>query len=305
MSDGQKEFRDWMNSQSGYIGKENKAAWWDNWNKSKASRGIMQNYATNPGGSFNISGTGEQQQEIAANLSQVGAQTGQNLFQTGQQQQDYYQSLQSRRNGGDAVAAHLMNQRNRNMANMGRQFAGKGVAGGVAGAAMNSAQNDADSSVNASLQKNARQNDLDLMNYVKRQQKVEGSALAAGKDAGLANDINVDTGSGITVICGELHRQGIMGLDIYVLDAQFGDYLVENDPFVMIGYMTWAPYIVRGMRKSKIFSKFIAFFGMAWANEMAGRENILGKAIMAVGMPTCRVIGKLHFKFFFGNVARA
>lgn len=293
MSDGQAEFKKWMDSQSGYIGKENKAAWWDNWNKNKQSQGMMQDYIQNPGSKFYMTGTGEQQQEQAAALSQVGAQTGQNLFQTGQQQQDYYQSLQSRRNGGDAVAAHMMNQRNRNMANMGRQFAGKGVAGGVAGAAMNSAQNDADSSVASQKQNFGRQNDNDLYNYVKKQQKVEGAALAGGKDAGLANDINVDTGTGITVICTELHRQGFMDDETYHYDHLFGLHIREHMPEAMVGYTFLATPVVKLMQKSALVTHFVALFALPWAKYMSGKESVFGALIMHTGLPFCSMVGKL------------
>lgn len=293
MSDGKKEFRDWMDSQSGYIGKENKAAWWDNWNKNQKSKEMMGSYIVNPGSEFYMTGTGEQQQEQAAALTQVGAQTGQNLFQTGQQQQDYYRSLQNRRNGGDAVAAHMMNQRNRNMANMGRQLAGRGVASSVAGASMNAAQNDADSAVGSQLQNNARQNDNDLYNYVKRQQKVEGAALAGGKDAGLANDISVDTGTGITVICTELHRQGLMDDETYHMDHLFGLYLRKHMPEAMVGYTFLATPVVKLMKKSPLVTKFVAFFALPWAKYMSGKESVLGSLIMHAGLPFCSLVGKL------------
>lgn len=260
--------------------------------------GARQAYSNGNFNGFIQYGTDEQRANQTANLSQVGAQTGQNLFTTGQQNQQYINSLQNRRNGGDAVATHMMNQRNRNMANLNRSFAGKGIAGGVAGAAANTAQNTADSSVNSQLQTNSRQNDLDLYNYVKRQQKVEGEALAGGQDQGLAQNMSIDAGSGITVICGELHRQGFMSDEIYEADQKFGHILSREDQFVMIGYMTWAPLVVMAMRESKLFTRFIAFFGMSWANEMAGNKNILGKAIMTVGVPLCRFIGKLHFNLF-------
>jgi hypothetical protein len=52
------------------------------------------------------------------------------------------------------------------------------------------------------------------------------------------------------------------------------------------------------MQESKIITQIIRPFGVAWAYEMAYREepqnysgNILGKLIMAIGVPICRYIG--------------
>lgn len=306
MSDGQKEFKDWMASQSGYIGKSNKAAWWDNWNKTQQSRGVMDQYTQNPGGGFNIYGNGEQQMSIAANLSQVGAMTGQNLFQTGQQQQDYYNSLQDRRNGDDAVAANMVAGRNRNLANVGRQFAGKGVAGGVAAAGMNTATNTADSEINSQKQQFGRQNDQDLWNYVKRNQKVTGEALAGGKDEGLASSMDTSTGEGIfgTVICSELYRQGIMDHETYLKDVTFGMALEKSDPHAVLGYRWMAGPVVKLMKKSKFATRCISIPALAWAAQMAGRENFTGKAIMLLGIPFCRFVHRLTTGYYFCPEAR-
>lgn len=292
--EAQAEFDKWMAGQSGYIGKSAKAGWWNNWETAQNAHKMMDSYNQNPGGQFSIAGSGQQQQEIAANLSQVGAQTGQNLFQTGQQQQDYYQSLQDRRNGGDAAAKFMTAQRNRNMANVGRTMAGKKVAGGVAAQALNSAQLEADQSTAAQLQTKGRQDDQDLFNYVKRQQKVEGSALAAGKDSGLANDISIDTGTGMfgTVICTELNRQGIMGDDLYRKDHEFGQRMWQVDPYCMIGYCTLAKPVVERMKVSPKFTQFVAFFALRWAKAMAGESNLIGNFIMKAGIPMCRIYGK-------------
>lgn len=301
--DGRKEYEDWMASQGDdYIGKEKKADWWNNWNSQQQSQDMMNTYMTNPGGGFYMNGSGAEQQAQAANLSQVGAQTGQNLMTTGGQQQEYLKSLQDRRAGSDAVGQYMMGERNRNMANVGRQFAGKGVSGGVAAAGMNSAQNGADASINAELQKNGRTNDQDLFNYVKRQQKVEGEAIAMGKDQGLAQNISVDTGQGITVICTELHRQGLMDNETYAKDAEFGRHLMANDPHVLPGYTVWAVYVAALMQKSPLFTKIIAPFALAWAAHIAGRKNLLGAIILHTGVPVCRVIGKLRSKEVYARV---
>ncbi len=256
----------------------------------------MYGYLTNPGNNFTIYGTRAEKDNIAANLSQVGAMTGQNIFQAGQQQQDYYNSLQNRRAGGDAVANSMRNQRNSNMANMARSFAGKKIAGGVAGAAINTAQNTADSSINAQEQTNARQNDNDLWNYVKRNQKVTGEALAAGADRGLAQGLDTSTGTGVfgTVICTELHRQGLMSDEIYRADQIAGQRIMQENIYAFMGYYVWARHVARWMKSSPLLTKIIKPFGLAWARNIAGEYNFLGDLILQVGLRVCPIIGRIH-----------
>lgn len=246
------------------------------------------------GGWMPFYGTKDQKEYAAAGLGQVQLQTGQNIYQTGEQNQDYLQSLQARRNGGDAVSEEMRGQRNRSMANMGRQYAGKGVAGGVAAAGMNSAQNTADTSIAAQEQKFGRQNDQDLYNYVKRMQKLNGEAVSQGEDKGLANDISVDTGSGIfgTVICTELHRQGILNDAIYELDKKFGSDLLAKDPYTFIGYCHIASPVVPYMAKSPLLTKAIAFWAVPWARQLAGVKSVRGAIVKGFGIPFCRMIGK-------------
>ena len=257
----------------------------------------LGNTLNNPGSSMEIYGNNDQLANIQANLSQVGVMTGQNVFQTGQQQQDYYRSLQDRRAGDDAVAANMMAGRNRNLANVGRQFAGKGVAGGVAAAGMNSATNTADSEINAQKQTFGRQNDADLWNYVKRNQKVEGEALSGGSDQGLASSMDTSQASGIfgTVICTELHRQGIMSDAIYLEDQKFGWELRNEDPYAFIGYYHLASPIAQKMKTSKLLTSLISPFAMAWARNMAGEKNLLGSLILKIGIPVCRMIGRHEY----------
>ena len=256
----------------------------------------LNNYANNSGG-FSLYGSPDEISAQAANLSQVGAMTGQNLWTTGNQQQDYLSSLQARRNGEDATARRMLEQRNRNMANVGRAFSGRGVAGGVAASAMNTAQAQADSQIAQQQQDFAAENDKALWDYVKRNQKVTGEALAMGADRGLANQIDTDAGSGMSVICTELHRQGYISDEVIKKDTEFGKFLYFYDPCVLLGYQIWASHVATWMSKSKLLTKLIAPMGAAWAENIAEtRPNFLGKFILAVGIPLCRVIGSFYAK---------
>ena len=154
----------------------------------------MQRYTQNPAGSFDLRGTAEEQAQQAAQLSQAGALTGQNIFGVGQDARQYRGLLQDRLSGSDPVSQYMIEGRNRNLANVGRSMAGRGVAGGVAAASMNQAQREADTAINAQSFENQVRNQRELDALTTKNQKVIGNALAAGADRGLADDINTNAG---------------------------------------------------------------------------------------------------------------
>ena len=98
------------------------------------------------------------------------------------------------------------------------------------------------------------------------------------------------------IICTELYEQGYIPKEVLELDYQHSDN--NMDLATKVGYWKWAIPIVNLMRKSKIFTQVIRPFGVAWAHEMAHKEeptkysgNILGKFLMVIGVPVCRYIG--------------
>lgn len=267
--------------------------------KRNETDGKMNNTLYNPGQQFDLYGNSDQQAETQAQLSQVGAMTGQGVFQSGQQQQDYYNSLQNRREGKDTASAFLKDQNNRNKANVARTYAGRGIAGGVAASSMNQADMQADSMVADKMQGYNAKNDQELWNYVKRNQKVTGEALAQGADKGLASGMDTSQASGIfgSVICTELNRQGILDNKTYIADSTFGWALSINDPFAYYGYNRVAIHLVPLMQKSPLVTKALSLLALPWANHMAGRENLTGKLLLKFGIPFCRIVGKLIVRF--------
>lgn len=130
----------------------------------------------------------------------------------------------------------------------------------------------------------------------------QSASNAAANTLGLiygdkAANVRQPTQSGLTVICTELHRQGHLSSEIMVKDHNFGVDLRKNAPHIYEGYMTFAPSVVKLMKKSRRFTSFIAFFGVAWAKDMAGQKSNLGSFVNSIGMPVCGMIGKV----FGGN----
>ena len=138
------QFNQWLNSQSGYVGKTKKQQWWDNYNNSQQAQSVMEGYNTNPLGSVIL----PQNMEVASNLSQVGALTGQNIGDIGRTSKQYQDLIQSRLSGSDENSRYLQQQRNRNMADVSRAYSGRKVAGGATLASANEARQNADSSIN-------------------------------------------------------------------------------------------------------------------------------------------------------------
>ena len=108
-------------------------------------------------------------------------------------------------------------------------------------------------------------------------------------------------GGGGTVICTELHRQGLMTDEIYQADVRYGDRLSEE---IKIGYYIWAVPLAGLMARSKVVTAIIMRPAMSWARQMAYKEgivskpNIVGTLIEKIGVPICRFIGRARSMSF-------
>jgi hypothetical protein len=103
----------------------------------------------------------------------------------------------------------------------------------------------------------------------------------------------------ITVICSELHRQGLMSDEIYLADEKFGEQLLETHPEILKGYTMFATPIVEKMQESEEFTQTIKTIAEPWTEEMAYRVgaresgNFVGAMMMNVGMVIFWITGSL------------
>jgi hypothetical protein len=103
----------------------------------------------------------------------------------------------------------------------------------------------------------------------------------------------------ITVICSELHRQGLMSDEIYFADEKFGEQLSEEHPEILKGYTLFATPIVEKMQESEEFTQIINEIAKPWTEEMAYRVgarekgNFIGAMMMNVGMVIFWITGSL------------
>ena len=113
-----------------------------------------------------------------------------------------------------------------------------------------------------------------------------------------------DGPGGDKVICTALHELGRLSDEMYALDAEFGLRVNREDPMLGDGYRLWATSVAEYIKGESLGSKvalaIVSPVAKAWAAEMAHvmrpseyKSNIFGKALMVVGHPTCRMIGKV------------
>ena len=113
------------------------------------------------------------------------------------------------------------------------------------------------------------------------------------------------SGGDKTVLCSLLHRRGYLSEEIWRLDAAYGQLTRDTDPDVYDGYYTWAQPLVEWIEKDSMLAK-IGFYTLAlplvssWAKHIAHKmepenhkDNLLGRMILTIGVPSCRAIGKI------------
>lgn len=110
---------------------------------------------------------------------------------------------------------------------------------------------------------------------------------------GVGSDPSTGDGGGSggasgSVICTALHDMGLMPDEIYEKDQEFGRRV---DPIIYAGYIRWARHIAAAIRAYPILGHMVRPIVMAWAREMAGQSNLVGRVMMLVGMPMCKYLG--------------
>lgn len=106
-----------------------------------------------------------------------------------------------------------------------------------------------------------------------------------------------DTDGGESVICTELHRQGLLTDEIYRIETAYGARL---DPLIIDGYHLWGEPVARLMARSPVATMIVHAIVKPMVHEMAGQPGSgfsrrWGKAVLAAGKPLCRGLGRLAF----------
>ncbi len=121
------------------------------------------------------------------------------------------------------------------------------------------------------------------------------TGIAADGQGSLSGNDTAGPGAGPKIICNELYRQGYMPKHIWEADERFGATL---DARTLEGYHRWAEPWVRVMQRSRLATRLTWTVAKPWAEHMAFRmraveeDNPLGRAMMKIGLPLCKALGK-------------
>ncbi|MBA3755621.1 MAG: hypothetical protein H0X02_05070 [Nitrosomonas sp.] len=298
----EEQFKQWLDSKGGYVGKGAKADWWNNQKQGETNQQTMNNIFDPSNNSFSVGGgSSAEQAGRLEGLQRAKILTGQNPLQIGQDYQQAYGNIKKRTTSSDTGSELLRANKAGAVADARNQLQSQGVKGGAALGAVSQIERAKSYDVNNQLMQNQKQAESDYLNATKananftQASEMNFGQMAMGKDVKAPPSNSSGFGGMGTVICTELFKQGHYKLDIYAADQIYGLEMMQNKPHVYWGYRSWADHVVPLMQKSKAFTRCIAFVAVPWAENMAGKKNLVGKIISLIGEPICGIIGKSLF----------
>lgn len=296
--DYQSAFQEWLNSQSGYVGKSKKAQFKQNWQldkqNDKALDGVMSSEPT----SFGISGSANEVQGRIHGLQRAKILTGQNPYEIGADYQQAYGNIKKRVNGSDTASELLRANKGQAVSDAQNDMRASGVKGGAAANAASSIERQKAYDVNNQLAQNQRQAQNDYLNATKananftQASEMNFGMMGAGKDVQAPSTNSNGFGGMGTVICTELYRQGFMDRKTFLLDVKYGIEIYTKRPDIYRGYRYMADPIVEMMKISSVFTKMVAVLLTPWAKHMAGEKNVTGAITETVGKIICGLVGR-------------
>lgn len=284
--------------------KEQEAAEKEKVRAAQANKEIQQGLERYGSGQFrdlSISGTEEQRRKVLEALNFSNVLYGQNAFKMGEDVQGLKSEYEQLSKGMDPISAAIMQQSQGTVAKARREAASAGMRGPASMGAVANAERQGLRDVASSLygQSTAamdkRRQMLSGMISGTAGQKYGAEAVGAAENAPVYQPTSSLFGGMFgSVLCTELHAQGILDSDIYAKDAEYGVKLYQTNPEILVGYHFWAVPLVRVMRKSKLVTNILKHPVLAWANHISGtKENFFGRICVNVGQPICGFIGKL------------
>lgn len=290
------QFKTWLSSQSGYTGKDNKASWWNNYNQSQSNDASLKNLMSNEPTELSMTGSPQETAGRIEGLQRAKILTGQTPQEQGQDVQQAYGNVKKRAGGTDTGSEMLRASKAGAVADARNQMQQQGVKGGAALGAVSSVERAKSYDVNNQLVDAQQKAQTDYMNAAKANAnfttaaEMNYGAMAGGKNYRAP----AQNSSGFqTVICTELHKQGFISDETIAADQRYGAHVRETFPEIYVGYRFLADPIVKGMKKSKLFTRVVALFAVPWSEHMCGRKSVLGTIVGTLGEPLCFVVGTL------------
>ena len=278
----------------------------DNMQKPKSQQDQVNQWGSNysdPGQSqITFAGSPQEIQGQQAGLDLAKMGYGQTLMDTGKDVQGLRDEYKKRvsQGGSDPVSAAIMNQKANALANAQGQMSSSGLKGGAALGALGSVGAAQDAQIAESLYGQKQRSLNDLKSLTSNTLSGTMSLMQGSKAEGTAGSRPAPPESkGLmdSVLCTELHRQGLMTRELYLKDAAYGIQLKINNPNVVVGYQFLAAPFVALMSKSSVFTSIMKYPILSWARHIAGEKySVWGHLCQNIGEPFCAVIGKLISK---------
>ena len=123
------------------------------------------------------------------------------------------------------------------------------------------------------------------------------------------------------IICTKLFEIGMMPYNIFAADQQYGEWLKKNDRSVYRGYIRWAKNVtawidgsgpdfmiwvrdktLRQQKQKEVATKWAYKIATPWSEHMAymmgavKTDNTMGRIIMNIGRPICKIVYALPSK---------
>ena len=266
----------------------------DAYDRGQTLQSDIDKYSTGQSQGFSVSGTEEERRRALEGLQLAQTGYGQNLFQTGQDISGIRERLKERSAQADPISEAIRGSKAGALASGSRNLAASGVKGGAAAGALSEIGRAKDAEIAASLYGQQRQSLADERSLASN--TLSGTmALMQGSKAEGTQPPELPKASSWTdsVICTELHRQGILSNELYKIDVAFGQMLEDEHSHVIAGYHVFGKPMAKLMAKSKLFTKLVTYPTLSWAKYIAGEKNAVGGIIFWVGIPACAIIGKI------------
>jgi hypothetical protein len=109
----------------------------------------------------------------------------------------------------------------------------------------------------------------------------------------ISNQSTGGSSGGITVVCTELHRQGLIPTEIWNKNTDFGKELYRTNPYAFKGYLSWGVSVSKLMRNSKLATTILAPVMKQWIYNIAGKETILNTIVKETLFTFSKLCGKV------------
>lgn len=126
------------------------------------------------------------------------------------------------------------------------------------------------------------------MGAAERGAKIQADASkAAAASQAAANS----GGGGMSVVCTELHRQGLITTKVWNKNTSHGKITYYTKPYNYKGYLTWGLPVARLMKKSKLATSILAPIMTKWVNYLGGHNTLLNRSVYEILMVPTRAFG--------------